>query len=33
MFPSSNGLAWIERPSFFPVFLGRDDLFSLLPAI
>ena len=33
MSPSSNGVTWIERPSFFLVFLGRGDLFSLLPAI
>ena len=33
MSPSSNGEAWIERPSFFLEFLGRSDLFSLLPAI
>ena len=31
--PSSNGVAWIRRPSFFLVFLGRSDLFSLLSAI
>ena len=33
MSPSSNGEAWIGRLAFFLEFLGRSDLFSLLPAI